>query len=210
MLFGGPASVGLFESGIPRLIDALAVIIFVFGIWTLAESRVLYITGLVLLVGAIIFNAIGVMLGDDGMRYLMLVCLTCFLVITMYAATKHIFVAEEVDLNRLFGAGCVYLLLGVIFGNIYFFIDAVTPGAFTGVSDGSFSQRLVEMTYHSFVTLTTLGYGDINPVQPLARTLCYLEAVIGQIYLTILVAALVGMHIATRQNRRRKQSSRND
>lgn len=204
MLFGGPASVGLFESGIPRYLDALAVIIFVFGIWTLAESRVLYITGLVFLGGAIVLNAVGVMIGDDGMRYLMLISLTCFLALTMYAATKHIFVAEDVDLNRLFGAACVYLLLGVIFGNIYFFIEVAFPGAFTGVSDGSFSQRLVEMTYHSFVTLTTLGYGDINPVQPLARTVCYLEAVLGQIYLTILVAALVGMHIATRQSKRRK------
>ena len=101
----------------------------------------------------------------------------------------------------------VFFLFNYFLGEIiYFFIDTAAPDAFTGVSDGTFSQRLVEMTYHSFVTLTTLGYGDINPVQPLARTLCYLEAVIGQIYLTILVAALVGMHIATRQNKRRKKS----
>ena len=51
--------------------------------------------------------------------------------------------------------------------------------------------------YFSFVTLTTLGYGDITPVNTFARTLAYLEAAIGQLYLTVLIASLVGIHIST-------------
>jgi hypothetical protein len=50
--------------------------------------------------------------------------------------------------------------------------------------------------YYSFVTLTTLGYGDVTPVHPFARTLAYLEAVIGQLYVAVLVASLVGRHVA--------------
>ena len=66
-----------------------------------------------------------------------------------------------------------------------------------GITGETWSEQLNEFTYHSFVTLTTLGYGDITPA---ARTLGYLEAVLGQMYLTVLVAALVGIHIANRRS----------
>ena len=204
ILLGGSASMVFYTSGVPRIIDALAVIVFMFGVWTLPKSRIFYLAGLLLLIGAILLNAVGVMLDQNSMRYVMLVLLTLFLILTMYTATNHILLSDEIDLNCLFGATCIYILLGLIFGNIYFLVFVAAPDAFTGVSDNSFSGQLVEMTYHSFVTLTTLGYGDINPVQPLARTLCYLEAVIGQMYLTILVAALVGIHIASRYNKKKK------
>jgi voltage-gated potassium channel Kch len=54
----------------------------------------------------------------------------------------------------------------------------------------------IDLTYYSFVTLTTLGYGDIAPITPLARSLAYLEAIVGQIYLTIIIARLVGLYIS--------------
>lgn len=58
--------------------------------------------------------------------------------------------------------------------------------------------QLPELAYFSFVTLTTLGYGDISPVTPFARALVNLEAIFGQFYIAILVAALVGIHISSR------------
>lgn len=202
LLIGAATSLHLFEKGVPRLLDALAVILFVFGVWSLPKGRVLHVSGLALLTGSILLNAIGVMQDINLIRYISLVLLTGFLCLTIYAATKHILTSDVVDMNRLFGATCVYLLLGLIFGNIYFFLNAAVPGAFSGLPDSDFLEQLMALNYHSFVTLTTLGYGDIYPVLPLARTLCYLEAVLGQMYLTILVAALVGIHIAMRQNGR--------
>ncbi len=56
--------------------------------------------------------------------------------------------------------------------------------------------RVMQMRYFSFETLTTLGYGDIVPRSPAARMLATIEAVMGQIYLTVLIARLVGLHIA--------------
>jgi hypothetical protein len=58
-----------------------------------------------------------------------------------------------------------------------------------------------ELFYFSFVTMTTLGYGDISPVAPLARSLAYLQAVVGQMYIAILVAGLVSAHVAARTER---------
>ena len=62
---------------------------------------------------------------------------------------------------------------------------------------GSSISEVSSAMYFSFVTLTTLGYGDITPVNSFARSLAYLEAAAGQIYLTVLIASLVGMHIAS-------------
>lgn len=61
------------------------------------------------------------------------------------------------------------------------------------------TQRTGALTYFSFVTLTTLGYGDIQPLSPPARTACWLEAVVGQIFLTVLIARFVGLNLVNRQ-----------
>ena len=79
-------------------------------------------------------------------------------------------------------------------------MDSLVPGSLRHGQDQAFTAA--EMVYYSFVTLTTLGYGDIVPVSPSARALATLEALTGQLYLTVLVARLVGLHI-THASRRR-------
>ncbi len=109
--------------------------------------------------------------------------------------------------DTIFGAVCVYLLIGLSFAMICMLIEFALPGSFVtsgnGITDlnlrvagqSNFSTSI----YYRFVTLTTLGYGDLMPVSPPARTLSYIEAVIGQIYLTVLIARLVGLHISQRK-----------
>ena len=72
------------------------------------------------------------------------------------------------------------------------------PGSFYGLAGGGHDEMTRELFYYSYVTLTTLGYGDIGPVSPVARSLVTLEAVVGQLYLVVLVASLVGMFLADR------------
>ncbi len=117
----------------------------------------------------------------------------------MLAAYDVLF-GGHIDVNRLIGAACIYLLSGALWGIVYFLLSVASPGSFAGIVGETWSEQLNEFIYYSFVTLTTLGYGDISPVLPVARTLCYLEAVVGQFYLTLLVAALVGLHIAGRRS----------
>lgn len=112
---------------------------------------------------------------------------------------RHIFLeSERVDADLIYGAISVYLLIGVTFGFAYVCLNALAPGSFSGI-DAEFAkpQEVVrDFNYFSFVTLTTLGYGDITPQSHQAGVLAYLEAIVGQVYLTVLVARLVGMYIA--------------
>jgi hypothetical protein len=110
---------------------------------------------------------------------------------------------SQVTLETLKAAVCVYLLIGLIWVYIFALIDLAIPGSFLIRRDAEgdrFDPLLVsaafpKLLYFSYATLTTLGYGDILPLSGPARTFSYLEAIVGQVYLTVLIARLVGMHI---------------
>lgn len=113
----------------------------------------------------------------------------------------------RVSLDTILGGICVYLLIGLLFGSAFGLVEYVDPGAFAlgGVpmdaAEGvaAVDARSQDLVYFSLVTLTTLGYGDITPVAPLARMLATAEALVGQLYLAVFVASLVGLHLAARQ-----------
>ena len=125
-----------------------------------------------------------------------------FLVLVAMLILSHVLKAERVSREKIFGALSVYLLLGVIWAFLFLFVDFLVPGSFRYGQDRALTG--VEMVYYSFVTLTTLGYGDIVPISPSARALATLEAVTGQLFLTVLVARLVGLHI-THSSRNRSE-----
>ena len=106
--------------------------------------------------------------------------------------------SAHVDSQIIAGSVAVYLLIGVVFAYLFAFLDLYTPGAFSLADPGA--DLGTDFYYYSMVTLTTLGYGDITPVLPIARGLAAFEALIGPLYLTVLVARLVGMHISTSIN----------
>jgi len=99
-----------------------------------------------------------------------------------------------VTFHRVQGAVAAYLLLGVIWANAYSLLATLSPGAFSGPVNASDGPRA--WLYFSFVTLTTVGYGDVLPVHPVARSLAVFEAVVGPLYLAILVARLVSLAVA--------------
>lgn len=101
----------------------------------------------------------------------------------------------RVDAERLSAALSAYLLVGYFFGIAYFEVARLLPGSFTIAGAATHSGQLDLQTgiYFSFVTLATLGYGDISPLAPTARGLAVTEAILGQLYLAVLVARLVGI-----------------
>ncbi len=104
------------------------------------------------------------------------------------------FRSGPITFHRIQGAVAAYLLLGVIWATAYSLVELLRPGSFSGpvsAADGSRSWL-----YFSFVTLTTVGFGDVLPVHPVARSLAILEAVTGPLYLTILLARLVSLAVA--------------
>jgi hypothetical protein len=99
--------------------------------------------------------------------------------------------------DRIVGAICVYLLIGLAWASVYETLDGVAPGSFRFPADtGWTTPGPLRYRYFSFVTLATLGYGDVTPVTVLAGTLAALEAVFGQLYIGITVARLVALSLA--------------
>lgn len=127
------------------------------------------------------------------------------IVFFMYIAMvllKRVVNSEHVTQDTIFGAISVYLLIGISWGLIYAVIESLTPGAFSvQLQHSDVDSQIVYpgaisiFIYYSFVTMTTLGYGDIVPLTNVARTVSIFEAVLGQLFLAILIARLVGLRI---------------
>ncbi len=108
---------------------------------------------------------------------------------------KAFFEQTTVDTNMIFGAVVVYLLAGVAFGLGYELLELLQPDSFSGVTDGGHPRQLGnELVYFSFISLTTMGYGDVLPVSNLARSLSVMEGAFGTLYLAVMIARLVGLH----------------
>ncbi len=105
----------------------------------------------------------------------------------------------EITFHRIEGSIIAYLLVGLIFAFIFHVITLFAgPSTFNNIQGAD----LKEFLYYSFVSLTTMGYGDVTPVHPLARSLATLEGLIGQLYPAILIARLVSMEFASRSKNR--------
>jgi hypothetical protein len=100
-----------------------------------------------------------------------------------------VFRGGRVSGERICAALCVYLLAGIAFGGLFAALEAVAPDSLDGAVDDIGSA-----VYFSFMTLTSVGYGDIAPAAPLARAVAMLEAVFGQLYLAVLIARLVSLY----------------
>ena len=104
-------------------------------------------------------------------------------------------VGRRVNAHIIYGALCAYLLVGLMFAFAFSALHAFDPQALEGIDLGGQSTApFIEYAYFSFSSLTTLGIGDLVPTSSLARTLTWVEAVIGQIYLTVIVARLVALY----------------
>jgi voltage-gated potassium channel Kch len=113
-------------------------------------------------------------------------------IVAMAATARRAMRADAVDSEHIFAALDAYLLVGLIFGVGYSMLDQVWPDSFgsTSASDLGVARGI----YFSFVTLATLGYGDVVPLSDAARGLAMLEAVTGQMYMAVLVARLVSAY----------------
>jgi hypothetical protein len=127
----------------------------------------------------------------------------CFLTLVAASLLMDIARSRRVDMNVVFGACCVYLLLGLIWAAVYSLLESAAPGSFdlSGRPDGAESAAS-GLVYYSFITMTTVGYGDIVPLSPPARALSALQGLVGQLYLAIVIARFVGLEISTRMSDR--------
>lgn len=187
----------IFRNGV-LILNVIGAMVVLAGAYTLSERKHLFAIAVVLSVISIIATWLLVVFQR---HWAVLLAHTCIIVLVFFFAVTilgYVLRSGRVTADRIFAAICVYMLIGYGWAFVYALLDEILPGSFAALTEASrndYTQRVMQFRYFSFMTLTTVGYGDVLPRSDAARTLAALEAVMGQIYLTVLVARLVGLHI---------------
>ena len=113
--------------------------------------------------------------------------------VIIWTVARAVFGPGRITYHRIVGAIMLYLTIGLVFVALYSMVGAYSPNAFSGTTITARVSLPSDLVYFSFTTLTTLGYGDIMPVHPIARSLSNVEAIIGQVYPATLLARLVSL-----------------
>ena len=126
-----------------------------------------------------------------------------FLGVVIASLLGFILRAKRVDANVLCAGISVYLILGLLWGQAYTLVAQVNPNAFAFSANSGTAATMSGFTtiYFSFITLATLGYGDITPVADVARMLAMLEAMTGTLFVGVMIARLVSLYSASGQSR---------
>ena len=191
------ALVDQFPSSLGRQIfQAASVVTLALSTFGFRSTQLRLQTGVGFTLSVLAIVIFSVLLDEAGMSSLHLFVLILFYCWATWHAAKQVLFSGPIDGNKIVGAICIYLLIGLIWALLYLYIAQSIPNAFNGLEQRVWYDNFANVAYFSFVTLTTLGYGDISPIVPIARFLVYMEAIVGVFYMAILVASLIGIRIS--------------
>jgi hypothetical protein len=190
------------------LIDPLICGVMLTGLYAASPRRRTLIAGTVLVAITIASHWLDIFIAGRAPYALHYILMLLALLFACRTILGGVIRDTRVTLETIKGAICIYLLIGLIWVFLFALVNLLIPGSFLiqsapgspGSSDLLVRHRFPELLCFSYSTMTTLGYGDILPLSRPAQTLCYLEAIVGQMYLTVLIARLVGMHITQPAN----------
>lgn len=137
--------------------------------------------------------------------YLILFTLLIFFISAFTTSVKQILFVGDIDTHKIIGSLTLYILLGLIWAVIYLIILAMDPQAFSGIEAGNWQQMFSRVAYYSFVTLTTLGYGDVLPTNHVAEFFVYMEAIVGVFYMAIIVSSLISLRLAAIEEEKKRK-----
>lgn len=187
------------------LTSAAFSLLMLFAIVVTSPNRFIIILAIAIIVPNFLLLWLRIGLDDSGWRFLLQNLLdVSFLILVTVLIIKYIFSTNRITFDYINAALCVYLILGFLWVSLYEIADYIEPGSFLlpndELADTSWDENhgdiVARKIYFSFVTLLTLGYGDISPINTIARLLAIMEALVGQVFLVVLVARLVGIHVA--------------
>ncbi|OBU14296.1 transporter [Photobacterium aquimaris] len=130
-------------------------------------------------------------LGVEEIEVIMLSLMFIFFYGTFRSIMRQILFTGSINTNKIIGSMALFLLLGLMWAIGYLILIHFLPESFHGINKGPWHENFADAAYFSFVTLTTLGYGDILPVTSIAKVFAYLEAIVGVFYMAIVVSSLV-------------------
>jgi hypothetical protein len=198
MLIAFPLSQDLGLADMPLTRAAVFTVLLLSGVWSLKGGR-LYVAGFAFVIIGIALSVLAANIDRTFLQFASTLAICGFLIVAISHTLKQVLFGTEMNVNRLVGAICVFLLLGIIWSFTYSLLELAVPGSFSGFDAGQDPGSDSSWLYFSFVTLTTLGYGDITPESATARTLSFMQAVVGQFYIAVLVAGLVSAYISDKQ-----------
>ena len=190
--------------GSPAGFSPLLTLVMVAAIVVNSHQRGVFTIAVVLGVGAVGGLAAVELAEAEGIRVTAELSALGLLGLTILVMLNSLMQADQVSRDTIVGGICVYLLIGLCFAMAFILLAQLEPDAFVATGDAISiddpERRATKLLYFSFVTLTTLGYGDIAPRGDLAQMFAVSEALIGQLYLTIFVARLVALYVGRRRN----------
>jgi len=196
LLLGTALAQQFFAHSVQRLVQSATIVTLLVAVWGVDSKDYVLRKTYIFPIAILVFSVFGAWLDSSGFDQLYLLLLLSFFISTALRTAKQVLFTGDIDNNKILGAICLYLLMGLIWAVFYTLIQLTFSDSFNNInSSNEWFSLFPDFIYFSFVTLTTLGFGDISPNLPLARFLVYLEAIVGQFYLAILVASLVGSHI---------------
>jgi hypothetical protein len=180
-----------FRDGVMR---SMAVVVFSAALYAVMGRGRITIFAFVLGLPAILLHALNVAGFLEPLQTLSMALGLVFLMFMTSVFVWSVVSDPSVTTDTLAGAVSAYMLMGITFGIAYSLIDRLVPGAFRDTLEPGKHLTQSEFTFFSFVTMTTVGYGDIVPWDAHARSVAMIEAVIGVMYPAVLISRLVGLH----------------
>lgn len=178
------------------LVIALTVISMLIGVWSIRSNKLAFNTALGLIICTALVSAVVLILDKAEIGFVHLLLMLYFFILTLKLASQQAIFSGHITRNSIIGSICIFLLLGLIWVMLYLLLAEFVPNSFSGLEAASWQQNFPDFIYFSFVTLTTLGFGDVLPANPLARFLVYIEAIVGIFYMAIVVSSLVSAGIS--------------
>lgn len=178
------------------LLDSGIGLVFLSGLYAVSRTPLIFFLGLLFIIPAMVGNYLPHRTYDSVPHFFGLGFSVISFVFVTLVMFSDVFKTKQVTTDTLFGAVCVYLLMGLLWASAYTLLEALLPGSFNLAArpEPQYMSISSDFIFFSYTTLTTTGYGDITPATDPARSLVILEHCFGVLYIAVLVARLVSLH----------------
>ena len=181
--------------GLSTLLDLFLTVILISSIYAVSQKRHDFIIAILLVLPLLLATWTRHFIESPALSLVSICSGILFFAFMVITVLSFVLKKNIVTLNVIYASIVVYLFIAMMWAFIFILVETLQPGSIA-LTHSRIEESTFHFYYYSFVTITTLGYGDITPTSEIARSLAIIEAVIGQIYLVVLVARLVGIHIA--------------
>jgi voltage-gated potassium channel Kch len=207
-LFSASITVDFPEGVGDDVFSIVTILMLVVSLRSLKTERTWTKSVYVLIAFFIFSTVLGKFFDHHYLAYSILVLLLIFFTGSFFSSVKQVLTIGDIDTNKMIGSLSLYILLGLIWAVIYMILLTIDPQVFSGVDGTTWQEKFSRMTYYSFVTLTTLGYGDVLPTRHVAEFFVYMEAIIGVFYMAIIVSSLISLRLATIDRKLKAETKR--